>query len=243
MTRFSATGKPAEALATRKQFHGLTATTERRLTARGAKTRARIVAAAADLMYVRGVGGTTLDDVLAASGVSKSQLYHHFAGKDPLVRAVIAHAGERVMERERDALGHVSTIRGLRRWRDALVQATALHHGAYGCALGSLAAEVADHDDVARRALSQLFTEWEGLLAGVLRRLQDSGSLPPEASIDQLATGLMAALQGGYLLARTMRDVTPMATSLDLALTNIERIAIRGTTGVPTRGAAVRSPR
>ena len=94
----------------------------RRLTARGAKTRARIVAAAADLMYIQGVGGTTLDDVLAASGVSKSQLYHHFDGKDALVRAVIDLTGERVLERERNALGHVSTLPGLRRWRDALVQ-------------------------------------------------------------------------------------------------------------------------
>jgi TetR/AcrR family transcriptional repressor of nem operon len=197
----------------------------RRLTARGAKTRARIIAAAADLMYVRGIAATTLDDVLAASGVSKSQLYDHFAGKDPLVRAVIEHVGERVMERERNALGRVSTIRGLRRWRDALVQANALHHGAYGCALGSFASEVADHDDVARRALSQLFTEWRGLLARVLRRLQDSGSLPPKAPIDQLATGLMGALQGGYLLAQTARDVTPMATSIDMALAHIESLS------------------
>jgi AcrR family transcriptional regulator len=197
----------------------------RRLTARGAKTRARIIAAAADLTHVRGVGATTLDDVLVASGVSKSQLYHHFAGKDPLVRAVIEHVGEHVMERERNALAHVSTIRGLRRWRDALVQANALHHGAYGCALGSIATEVADHDDVARRALSQLFTEWQGLLASVLRRLQDGGSLPPETPIDQLAIGLMGALQGGYILARTMRDVAPMATSIDLALAHIESLS------------------
>jgi AcrR family transcriptional regulator len=212
------------------RFHGLITTADaldgRRLTARGAKTRARIVAAAADLMYVRGVGATTLDDVLAASGVSKSQLYWHFAGKDPLVRAVIEHTGERVMERERNALGHVSTIRGLRRWRDALVQANALHHGAYGCPLGSLASEVTDHDDVARRALSQLFTEWQGLLASVLRRLQDGGSLPREASIDELATGLMGALQGGYMLARTMRDVTSMATSIDMALAHIESLTV-----------------
>jgi AcrR family transcriptional regulator len=199
----------------------------RRLTARGAKTRARIVAAAADLMYIRGVGATTLDDVLAASGVSKSQLYHHFAGKDPLVRAVIDHMGERVMERERDALGHVSTIPGLRRWRDALVQNNALRHGAYGCALGSLASEVSDHDDVARRALSQLFIEWQGLLADVLRRLQDTGTLPPEAPVDQLATGLMGALQGGYMLAQTARDVTPMATSIDMALAHIESLSAR----------------
>ncbi|MFE7169863.1 TetR/AcrR family transcriptional regulator [Streptomyces sp. NPDC057616] len=197
----------------------------RRLTARGAKTRARIVAAAADLMYVKGVGTTTLDDVLAASGVSKSQLYHHFEGKDALVRAVVDHVGEQVIERERRSLGRVSTIRGLRRWRDALVQNNALQHGAYGCALGSLATEVSDHDALARRALSQLFTEWQGLLAGVLRRMQDRGVLPPTASTDQLATGLMAALQGGYLLAQTARDVTPMATSIDMALAHIESLS------------------
>ncbi|GAA4566693.1 TetR/AcrR family transcriptional regulator [Planotetraspora kaengkrachanensis] len=199
----------------------------RRLTARGAKTRAKIVAAATELMYIQGVGATTLDDVLAASGVSKSQLYHHFDGKDALVRAVVDHVGERIMEREREALGHVSTIRGLRRWRDALVQNNALRHGAYGCALGSLASEVSDHDALARQALSQLFTEWQGLLAGVLRRLQDGGALPPEASIDQLATGLMAALQGGYMLAQTARDVTPMATSIDMALAYIESLSDR----------------
>ncbi|MBO0875193.1 MAG: TetR/AcrR family transcriptional regulator, partial [Pseudonocardia sp.] len=172
-----------------------------------------------------GVGATTLDDVLAASGVSKSQLYHHFDGKDALVRAVVNHVGERIIERERDALGHVSTIRGLRRWRDALVQNNALRHGAYGCALGSLATEVSDHDALARQALSQLFTEWHGLLAGVLRRLQDGGALLPEASIDQLAIGLMAALQGGYMLAQTARDVTPMATSIDMALAHVESLS------------------
>jgi AcrR family transcriptional regulator len=200
---------------------------DRRLTARGAKTRARIVVAAADLMNIQGVGDTTLDDVLAASGVSKSQLYHHFDGKDALVRAVIDHVGKRVIERERDALGHVSTIPGLRRWRDALIQNNALRHGAYGCALGTLASEVSDNDDLARQTLSQLFSEWQGLLAGVLRRLQDSGALPPEASIDQLATGLMGAVQGGYLLAQTARDVTPMATSIDMALAHIESLSAR----------------
>lgn len=196
----------------------------KRLTARGAKTRAKIVAAAADLMYVRGVGMTTLDDVVAASGVSKSQLYHHFTGKEMLVRAVIDLTGERVLHREREALGRVSTIAGLRRWRDALLQNNALRHGAYGCALGSLAADVADHDDVARLALSRLFTEWQELLAGVLRRLREAGSLPPDAPVEQLATGLMGAVQGGYMLAQTARDVTPMGTSITMALDHIENL-------------------
>jgi AcrR family transcriptional regulator len=198
--------------------------TTTRLTARGAKTRERIVTAAADVMYVRGVGATTLDDVLAASGVSKSQLYRHFANKDEVVRAVIELMGERVIQREQNALGRVSTMAGLRRWRDALVQNNALRHGAYGCALGSFASEVADHDDVARRALLALFAEWKELLAGAIRRIQSDGVLPPDAPIDELATGLLGALQGGYMLAQTARDVTPMATSIDMALTHIESL-------------------
>jgi len=201
--------------------------TGKRLTARGAKTRARIVSAAADLMYIQGVGATTLDDVLAASGASKSQLYHHFDGKDALVRAVVDHVGQRIIERERDALGHVATFRGLRRWRDAMVQNNALQHGAYGCALGSLASEVSDHDALARQALAQLFSEWQGLFAGVLKRLQDGGTLPADVAIDKLATGLVAALQGGYVLAQTERDVSPMATSLDMALAHIESLSER----------------
>lgn len=202
-------------------------TTPARLTARGAQTRERIVAAAADLMFVRGVGTTTLDDVLAAGAVSKSQLYRHFANKDEIVRAVIELMGERVIQREQNALGRVSTMAGLRRWRDALVRNNALRHGAYGCALGSFASEVADHDDVARRALLGLFAEWKDLLAGAIRRLQENGTLPPDAPVDELATGLLAALQGGYLLAQTARDVTPMATSIDMALAHIDSFSTR----------------
>src|SRR5262249_26320844 len=58
----------------------------RALTERGAATRSRIVNAAADLMYEHGMEGTSLDEVMAASGVSKSQLYHYFTDQDVLGR-------------------------------------------------------------------------------------------------------------------------------------------------------------
>ena len=76
----------------------------RSLTARGATTRARIVEAAADLIYAHGVERTSLDDVMAASGASKSQLYHYFADKDALVLEVIARQTERVLDAQRPYL-------------------------------------------------------------------------------------------------------------------------------------------
>jgi AcrR family transcriptional regulator len=195
---------------------------DHRLTARGVATRARILQAAVDLMYVNGVAATTLDDVRAASGTSKSQLYHHFADKDALVRDVIALQASQVLERQQRRLQRLNSIRGLERWRDALVRNNALRNGAHGCPLGSLANELADHDEDSRSALAGHFKSWEGLLATGLRRMRQSGVLRPDAEPDQLATGLMAALQGGYLLAQTAHDSTPMKIALDMAIDNVK---------------------
>ncbi|MFQ3560619.1 TetR family transcriptional regulator [Streptomyces gramineus] len=196
-----------------------------RLTARGVATRARILQAAADLMYARGVGVTTLDDVRAASGTSKSQLYRYFPDKDALVRDVIALQATQLLERQRQQLQRLNSIRGLERWRDAIVQGNALRNGAYGCPLGSLAGEVADRDEVARGALADHFRTWESLLAAGLARMRASGLLRPEADPERLATGLMASLQGGYLLAQTARDPAPMRVALDMAIDHVRSYA------------------
>ena len=195
-----------------------------RLTARGAATRGRIVEAAAELMYVRGVNATTLDDVRAASGTSKSQLYNHFADKDALVRAVAELRAARVLAREEAQLSRLNSFNGLVRWRNALVRRNAAQNGAYGCALGSMATEVADHDEEARETLSATFRRWEQLLADGLRRMQDSGRLREDVDAGALATGLIASLQGGYLLAQTARDVRPMEVALDMALDHVRSL-------------------
>ena len=70
-------------------------------TPRGASTRQRIVDATASLAYTKGIEGTSLDDVRAAAGVSKSQLYHYFADKDALVREVISAQTARVLGAQR----------------------------------------------------------------------------------------------------------------------------------------------
>jgi AcrR family transcriptional regulator len=202
-----------------------TAARAARLTARGAATKARILRAAADLMYVRGVATTTLDDVRIASGTSKSQLYRSYPDKNALVRDVIALQASQVLERQGQQLRRLSSLRGLERWRDAIVEGTALRNGAYGCPLGSLASEVADRNEEQRIALADHFRTWQSFLEAGLTRMRESGVLRPEADPGELATGLMAALQGGYLLAQTARDARPMQIALDMAIDGVKRHA------------------
>ena len=129
------------------------------------------------------------------------------------------------------------------RWRDALVQGAALQGGAYGCALGNLVVELSDQDEQARTSLSAHFAAWEGLLAKGFRRMKDDGILNATADPDALATGLMAALQGGYLLAQADHDVAPMATALDMALAHIESLTSRPTKTAKPRKTAPSSRR
>ncbi|WP_330280886.1 TetR/AcrR family transcriptional regulator [Streptomyces sp. NBC_00588] len=196
-----------------------------RLTERGRATRERILRAAVDMMYVKGVSLTTLDDVRAASGTSKSQLYRHYPDKDALVRDVVALQAADVLERQQQLLRRLNSFRGLERWRDAVVERNALRNGAYGCPLGSLAGELADQDEVARKDIARHFATWEGLLEAGLLRMKDSGVLRADADAAELATGLMAALQGGYLLAQTAQDVKPMRIALDMAIAHVRAYA------------------
>src|SRR6516162_5579366 len=128
----------------------------RSLTARGAATRARIVEAAADLIYAHGVEQTSLDDVMAESGVSKSQLYHYFADKDALVLEVITLQTERVLNAQQPHLGALDSLKALRMWRDALIKLNERTH-ARGCPLGSLASELANDSEAARKRLAASF--------------------------------------------------------------------------------------
>lgn len=191
------------------------------LTARGQATRERIVAAAAELVHERGVAGTSLDDVRAATGTSKSQLYHYFADKSALVGAVIGRQTERVLQAQQPELDGLDSMAGLRRWRDRVV-AINEHTGCIGgCPLGRLASELVESDPQARADLVAGFGQWQDRLASGLQDMRDRGELAAGTDVDALALGLLGAAQGGLLLAQAHRSVAPLRAALDLALDGI----------------------
>src|ERR1035438_8781406 len=122
-----------------------------RLTPKGERTRARIIGAAARLIYERGVAGTTLEDVRTAAEVSGSQLYHYFADKDELVQAVISHQADVIVGNQHDA--DLGTSEGLRAWRDMVIAGAKSVDGVGGCPLGSLGSQLAESDPQARALL------------------------------------------------------------------------------------------
>ena len=192
-------------------------------TPRGRDRRGRIVAAAAALMYERGVHATSLEDVLAASGTGKSQLYHYFSGKEELVAEVLWHQLDAVLEEQ--GLFRRDTWEGLRAWFDALVGMHETRLGFRGCPLGSIASEVLDGGERVRGRAAEAFARWESALAAALRAMLGRGLLRGDADPEILAEATLAILQGGYLLASAKRDARPMRSAIAAALGHLESFA------------------
>ncbi|WP_027086886.1 TetR/AcrR family transcriptional regulator [Cohnella panacarvi] len=197
-----------------------------KLTKKGQATRARIVAAAAKLMYERGVAGTSVEDVQQEAGVSSSQLYHYFKEKRELVLAVILFQNEQVLGSQEPLLSHLDSMEALQSWRDALVLYQTELGFQGGCPIGSLGSELADLEPAARRELAAGFAQWEMAIRRGLRAIYDRGEMRSDAQPEQLALALLAALQGGLLLAKVRKEAGPLEAGLDAMLDHIRSYLI-----------------
>jgi AcrR family transcriptional regulator len=195
------------------------------LTVKGRQTRARIVEAAARLMLDHGVAETTIEHVREAAGVSNSQVYHYFADKQALVLAVIDHQTDTVVGGQEPMFDRLDTLEGLRAWRDFVVEHQRQLGCRGGCPLGSLGAELAERDDLARARVAASFARWESGLRRGLQTMVATGRLVPHADAEALAVALLAALQGGLLLTQLNRDTRPLEQSLDAVLSLVTSLA------------------
>jgi AcrR family transcriptional regulator len=148
--------------------------------------------------------------------VSGSQLSHYFAGKDDLVRAVVDRQGGTIAGNQRQA--DLGSPAGLRAWRDTVIAQVKSSQGKRGCPLGSLAGQLAENDVRSRALIAAGFGQWSAAISDGLRRLHAAGHLPDGTDPDDLAVTLLAALQGGLLLAQVQRDTRPLETAIDTLL-------------------------
>ena len=188
-------------------------------TDRGRATVARVLDAACALFAEKGVRATTLDEIGAAAGVGRGQLYHFFAGKADLVADVVGLQVERIVDPIRPAVDAMSTADDVRNFCEAIIS---LHDSSekIRCPLGSLVPQL-DDDNTAREVLKAGFTQWEALLADGLRRVADSGGLISGADPAVVAGGLLAAYQGGMLLADVTGDVESQRRALNTVVTAV----------------------
>jgi hypothetical protein len=78
---------------------------------------------------------------------------------------------------------------------------------------------------VARHDVAAGFGRWEAAIRACLQGMRDRGQLVPAADPGQLATAMLAALEGGLLLAQIERNTRPLAAALDVMISLTESLA------------------
>jgi AcrR family transcriptional regulator len=188
-------------------------------TRRGRESRERIIECAAALIAERGVDHVGLDDVLSAAGVGKGQLYHYFTDRDALVEAAVARRCGHVQEALVHLFGGLDSLAELEQALGAFV--AIYEETVAGCPIGRIAADVAGRNEGAHRQVAIAFDNWQSLFADLFIRLRARGDLHPDAEPAELATALLASLEGGQILSQTRNDASSLRIAIAAALGHI----------------------
>lgn len=178
------------------------------------------------LVREHGVAAVSLDDVQAAAGVGRSQLYHYFEGRDDLIHAVIDTTVDAVLGGDGDSPFTVDSLGDIERWFARAESICASTGGIGGCPIGSLVGQLAEHDEAARTALADAFARWEEPLLAGLTRIRERGEIDRDTAVAELADFLMATLQGGLLLAQVRRDPGQLRRALAGARHTLRSFAV-----------------
>jgi AcrR family transcriptional regulator len=184
-----------------------------------------VLRAARERFWSTGYAATTLDDVLAATGLGKGSLYGAFGDKHQLFLRVFDDYCAGVVDAVRRSLEGPDSgaYERLRSHAQAVANATGDDTARRGCLLARGTAELSGRDQaVANRAL-QTIEELEGVLAACVKQAQRHGDIKASADPHQIAGLLLAVLRGIEALGKAGKSRASLTSIADAALAALPR--------------------
>ena len=175
-------------------------------------TRNALLDAAFNEMHLNGFRAASLDSIFAEAGITRGALYHHFGGKLELGYAVV---DERILPAARERFINpflnsssitevfsniCARIGGELCCDEALLR---------GCPMNNLAQEMSGIDDGFRLRLAAIHEEWRDAIAVCIRRSQAAGTVRQDVKPKEVATFIVAAIQGAIGFSKNARDHEP----------------------------------
>jgi len=164
-------------------------------------TRERIIAAAASAIREHGPDGVSVAAIMKSVGLTHGGFYAHFASKEALIAEALSHAmAETFAYLERtaaDATGGQPP--GLADIADAYLSIPHCEHPERGCAVAACGTELARAEELVRATFSENVRAY-------LRWLGQRSQAEQRNGRAREATGALAAMVGGMILARNAED-------------------------------------
>ncbi|MBB6144760.1 AcrR family transcriptional regulator [Silvibacterium bohemicum] len=191
---------------------------------KGEATRQKIIAEAAPIFNQRGFAGSSMQDILDATGLEKGGLYRHFSSKEELAAEAFRYALNRSVKVRTDNLEQVKNALDklrcvIRRFTDG----PSIIPG--GCPLMNTAVDADDGNPTLRRLAREGIRDWRERLCNIIEDGVERGEIDSAAEPRKVANTIIAALEGAQMISRIEGDkcaLRDVAASLDLLLRQIE---------------------
>ncbi|MGE2836193.1 TetR/AcrR family transcriptional regulator [Mycobacterium sp. SMC-4] len=172
----------------------------------GPSTRDRILDATAELYRRQGMPATGLKQISQAAQAPFGSIYHHFpGGKEAITVEVIRREGIRYGEFVGAQLADIDPRTGIPQLFANAGAHLESQDYSEACSIETIALEVASTNETLRLEAAEVFRGW---LTGLSAWFTQLGV--DDAECHRLATITLTALEGAFVLCRTLRCVEPM---------------------------------
>lgn len=177
---------------------------------KGEETRRDIIAKAAPLFNQRGFEGTSLADLMRATGLQKGGIYRHFSGKRELAAEAFEYAWEKAVRGRLDGVAEVpDCVDRLKKTIDNFVEKRAgLVPG--GCPLMNTAVEADDGNPMLRARARKALQGWTERLSRITAEGIQKHQIDRSVAPRQLSQLIISSLEGALLISRLQNDEEPL---------------------------------
>lgn len=179
----------------------------------------KIMEAATELFHFYGYDGTSIDMLIKKAGVSKSNFYYYFEGKEELGLSVLTKLGEKQIREISEIMQ--SDLNPPEQFLDCYKRAFSSHRhlleqSIYGGSFfGNIALEQSSINEKFRSALENYYQELEILIGGCLRRGMEQGFFHEDIDPGELARFMLSQFEGAVLLAKTKKSLSPIKDAVN----------------------------
>lgn len=176
---------------------------------KGRATRQRVIAEAAGVFNRRGFAGTTMADLMDATGLQKGGIYRHFAGKEQLALEAFDHAARVATQLRFDDLDpHVNPVEKLKQFVSSFARQRSPIPG--GCPVWNTAIDCDDGNATLRERAKMALQSWLDQLTDIAREGQRRGEIAIDVDPARLAVLLLCCLEGALTAARLLGEESPL---------------------------------
>jgi len=157
--------------------------------------------------WARGYRATSIDDLCAATGLSRSSIYAAYGGKRALLHRSLERYEAQTLARIDAALSGAAPIHmAISGFIDGLIDRIVAGPGRAGCFIGNCATELAGQDRATAARVRQSLTRIEAAFEDALVRARARGEIAADADVASLARFLVSGIQGLRLVGKANPD-------------------------------------